>query len=557
MMNVVTYERDRGFVLENLREGVFDYVDSGCEVFEEDFFRYIGSRKYLLGLTQSYPSPRSKEDVPVWLYLASNLSMRLHGESAFHQYPHVISCGGMLNAFGPELGKKAVNSETKDIELSCPGFNKKNHYSRKTPCDQDFLRKFARDTDAAKLMQWYNDEVSRLWKQHKVYDKGGLFIGDGSYLFVPDNPRYEHSVRMLFDKSNHPVDPKQIKKSEIKAGDYQWRRCYKMVMLLHINPGGDFFMVAAVRVVPGNQHESPIFYEMLTNFLSSVGPGVVKRLILDRGFIDGERISHFKKEHGIDTLIPLRKNMDIYQDAMGLVEDVKFEEYQRPTPPESKSDREKPESIQKREAARQKTLAKQAESKPAPPPEKVKVREEVGCISGFESWDSCTVPLSIIYCRDTYGDGHRDEWILVDTKASPDPCQSRRDYTKRSKIEEEHRQFKCFCDLTHFTSRKFSMVVNQIVFIFLTFTLLQIYLLQREKKREKLSNKPMPEIRKRLYTTEKFVIVYCHGKFGFFRHLDFMEILLTLEENARARALNKTRKLRSETTLDYMDDAPS
>jgi hypothetical protein len=556
-MNVVTYEKDKGFILQMLREGVFDYVDSGSAVFEEDFFRFIGSRKYISGLSESYPSPRQKQDVPIWLFLASDLSMRLHGESAYHQFPHVISCGGMLNAFGPEMGKKAVNPKTKNIELSCPGFNQKNYYPRKTPCHHDSLRKFARDTDAARLMYWYTNDVSRLWKHHKVYDKEGIFIGDGSYLFVPDNPKYEHSVRLLFDTHNHPVDPKKIKKSDIKAGHYQWRRCYKMVMLLHINPDSDFFMVAAVRVVPGNQHESPIFYDMLDNFISSVGSGVVKRLILDRGFIDGERISKLKKEQGIDTLIPLRKNMDIYQDAMGLKNDVTFIEYQKPSSPAPTADQDKPLAIQKREEARQKTLALKAAARPSLPPESVKIKEEVGCLSGFESWDSCTVPLSIIYCRDTWGDGHQDEWILVDTKAAPDPCQSRTEYSRRTQIEEQHRQLKCFSDLTDFTSRKFSMVVHQIVFILLTFTLLQIYLLKKEKQQKKLSNKPMPEIRKRLNTTEKFVIVYCQGKFAFIRQLDFMEILLTLDEPARIRALAKTRKLRAETTWDLMDDDSS
>lgn len=555
-MNVVTYERNRGFVLEKLREGEFDYVDSGCAVFEEDFFRFIGAKKYLKGLSQSYPSPRKKADVPTWLYLAGNISMRLHGENAFHQFPHIISCGGMLNAFGPELGKKAVNPDTKDIELNCPGFNKKNHYPRQTPCHQDFLRKLGRDTDAAELMKWYNEDAAKLWKQHKVYDKAGIFIGDGSYLFVPDNPNYKHSVKLLFDKQNHPVDPKKIRKSEIKAGEYQWRRCYKMVMLLHINPRCDFFMAAAVRVVPGNQNEGPVFYEMLSNFVSAVGSGVVKRLILDRGFIDGEKISYFKTSHGIDTLIPLRKNMDIYKDAMGLLDEVSFQEYKRPTHTKPEADRQKPEAIRKREAARQKTLKKKAESQHTPLPEKVKVKEEVGCLSGFESWDSSTIPLSIVFCRDTYADGHSEEWILVDTKSSPNPNQSRAEYTKRSKIEEEHRQFKCFSDLTDFNSREFSLIVGQVVFILLTFTLLQIYLLRQTKKREKLGNKPMPEIRKKLSTTEKFVIVYCEGKFGIFRQLDFMEILLTLEEPARIKALRKTRKLRIESN-HLLEEPPS
>ena len=156
--------------------------------------------------------------------------------------------------------------------------------------------------------------------------------------------------------------------------------------------------------------------------------------------------------------------------------------------------------------------------------------------------------MSIIYCRDIYGDGHSEEWILVDTKTAPDPAQSRAEYAKRVKIEEEHRQLKCFSDLTNFKSRKFSLVVNQIVFILLTFTLLQIYLLRKVKQRKKLSNKPMPEIRKKLSTTEKYIIVHCQGKFALFRQYDFMEILLPLKESARIKALKKTQKLKSENS---------
>ena len=33
------------------------------------------------------------------------------------------------------------------VTLACPGFNDKNDYDRQTPCDQDFLRKFARDNN--------------------------------------------------------------------------------------------------------------------------------------------------------------------------------------------------------------------------------------------------------------------------------------------------------------------------------------------------------------------------------------------------------------------------
>ena len=205
-MDVVVYEHDQSFVVDRFREGDFDYVDAVDEVEETQFFRYIGAHKMLTKLAESYPSAREKEEVPTWMYIASNLSMRIHGVHSFHAYPYVVRCGGMLNAFGPEVGHKTVHPETKDVTLSCAGFNDKNTYDRQTPCDQDFLRKLARDTTPDQLEGWFNREVVGILKQHKAFDPEGIFIGDASYLFVPDNENYEGSVKLLFDEHNHPVD---------------------------------------------------------------------------------------------------------------------------------------------------------------------------------------------------------------------------------------------------------------------------------------------------------------------------------------------------------------
>ena len=38
-----------------------------------------------------------------------------------------------------------------------------------------------------------------------AYDSDGLFIADGTYLFVPDNPRYEDSQRLLFFQPSEQV----------------------------------------------------------------------------------------------------------------------------------------------------------------------------------------------------------------------------------------------------------------------------------------------------------------------------------------------------------------
>jgi hypothetical protein len=81
------------------------------------------------------------------------------------------------------------------VTLACPGFNDKNDYDRQTPCDQDFLRKFARDTKTDRLHGWFNREVPRCLRSLGLFVPEGLFIGDASYLFVPDNQHYEVSSR--------------------------------------------------------------------------------------------------------------------------------------------------------------------------------------------------------------------------------------------------------------------------------------------------------------------------------------------------------------------------
>ena len=91
-----------------------------------------------------------------------------------------------------------------------------------------------------------------------------------------------------------------------------------MVILLHTNPTLDFFLFVAVKVVSGKEYECPVLYELVEQFVETVGKGVMKRLILDRGFLDDKAISTCKEQYSIDILIPIRRNIDIYEDAMVL-----------------------------------------------------------------------------------------------------------------------------------------------------------------------------------------------------------------------------------------------
>lgn len=543
-MDLVLFEENKPLVLHALSRGEFDYIEAASEYVETEFFGFLGARSLLQDLARTYPSPRQKEEVPVWLYIASDLSMRLHGIDAFHAFPMVVRAGGMINAFAKKLGQKTTHPDTGEVTLACEGFNHKNHYDRQTPCDQDFLRKMARDTDAQSLLRWYNRDVSRIFHDRRLYDPEGLFIGDGSYLFVPDNPRYEGSSKLRFDEDGHPVSKQDYEEMapELRAR-CKWRRCYKMVTLLHITRRLDRFLFTGVRVVSGKDHECPILYEMVDDFVGAVGPGIMKRLIIDRGFLDGAAIAHCKKDHGIDVLVPVRRGMDIHADAMALFQrsEAEWLPCEQPVRESPLPPRPRPKVVERREQKRQETLKRLEQDKPPVPPECVVIKREAAVIGGFSSWSACTVPLSVIANREHYADGHLETWLLLDTRKIQDPRTSQQEYHLRTATEERYRQLKCFSNLARFTSRAFSLVVNQVVFVLLAYSLLQIYLLR--KGRRELNKNALPRFRRQLLPSENHLIVCWRNYYALFDPYEYTELILSLGPAAQRRIAEKSRRM--------------
>ena len=278
-----------------------------------------------------------------------------------------------------------------------------------------------------------------------------------------------------------------------------------------------------MKVISGKDHESPVLYELVKQFVEAVGPGVMKRLILDRGFIDGEAISLCKKKYGIDVLIPIRRNMDLYTDALALFREPEVpwvECHESKEQDQEAPVRPKPKAIIKREKKRQKTLQQVKEQQPPSPPEETLVKTEAASIGAFRSWSSCTVPLSVVANREHYADGHTEIWFLIDTKEVQDPRQVRQEYHLRPCTEERYRQLKCFSDLTHFTSRAFSLVVNQVIFIMLAYDLLQIYLLHQGRK--ELNQKTLPRIRQQLLPSDNHIIVYWQNYYSLFQPFELI-----------------------------------
>ena len=79
---------------------------------------------------------------------------------------------------------------------------------------------------------------------------------------------------------------------------------------MHLSRDKNYYTFLEIKISGGK--------ELVDGFVKEVGKDKIKLLILDRGFLDGKMIAEFKNDYGIDTLIPLKKNMAAHLDAVGL-----------------------------------------------------------------------------------------------------------------------------------------------------------------------------------------------------------------------------------------------
>lgn len=533
------FEEDRPYVLEELRKGFLDYAEVLSHVEETRFFEFLLGGGYLDALADSYPSPRKKHDVPLAVYIASELTLRLHGATGFAAYPFVIHAGGLKEAL--RQARLKYDAPGGRSRLDCPGYNEKNDYSRRTPCDQDFLRKLARDTQAAALMNWFGRAAPRLYREMGMLDDEGILIVDGSHLFVPDNEGYQGSALGFFDEHNHFVSdrdrltPEQLRRC-------RWRRYYGSVSLLHVNRALTQFLYLGQRVLWKAESESPPLDGLLDEAVAAIGARRIKLLIHDKGFIDGARTSRFKTDYGIDSVFPLKAGMLDWEDAKRLaaLDGHPWQVWRPPPAPTPIIPPQRPQSIRKREAKRQETLRRRrADDVPAVSVDRV----ELKAIRNMRLWEGCTVPIHVVLLREYRTDGTCSDFALATTQDFDDPLKIWNDYRLRVSIEERHRQMKCFWDLTHFRSRAYPLVVNQVIFMVLAYSLMQCFLVKCE--REDLTGATRRRLLEQLLPTGQKVCVYRSNYVAYLTPLELMSEILELPEGPKRRLMGTVRRLRS------------
>ena len=313
---------------------------------------------------------------------------------------------------------------------------------------------------------------------------------------------------MPLDKQGRYVDVNKLSPQERKR--FQYTRAYQLTLLLHWSRQDDDFMFAGAELGRGDDSGLKRGESLVDQFVSGIGKGVIKLLIMDREFIDGSMISRFKKVHGIDCLVPLRSNMHVLLDALGIskIEQLSWVTY---------------EELQDETGRR------------------VEV-EEVAGVERVESWETCEVPLSVVLVRTTKADGRREMWALASTKSFQDPKEARRLYTGRMQIEERIDQIKNCWWVGYFTTPNFNADVVHVFFVLLTYSLIQLYL--KATHHEELTTQTIETLKQEERLGKDAVIVYAEKYFAVFDLDEYTDIILDLKTAPRERMRRWLKRFR-------------
>jgi hypothetical protein len=484
----VIYEENKIKVLEHLRQGEVEYMDLSNWSYQDRFFAFLLGIRFFELCAATYPSPRKKEEVPLWFLLCCAVQMRINTTSVYSKLPGLLKNGPILARIKFNVGGMEG------------GFNRKNRKQRRTPVDFDCVRKFYKDTPSEELRRWYNRDVIKFLRHNRAFDKHGIFILDQTHVVVPNNENYKNAVHMRVDEYGHRYDTYGM--TEQQKNVLPTHPCYALSELLHMGKDETCFVVAGYQWGPGNTDDVAQGVQLTKDFVDVVGKGVMKLLIVDRGYIDGSFIDLVYKDCGSEVLVPLKKNMDLYVSSIIMVESPLWKKSWTSYDSYVKDD--------------------------------ITYTEEVAVVESCGIWENCSTKLYVSLMRTKTSESNQYTYWGLATSWNPKKPQEAFDtYALRTQIEERHKQLKESWHIDHFSSPHESLIEAHILFTLLTYTLVQLHLIKKDLM--ELASKTIDTLKAEESIGTNSVIVYHGGYFAVFNLDDYTLIVADMEPQARQR----------------------
>ena len=390
---------DRAAVIAALQRGECDGLLPAASEFMDDFAQFLDERG-ILRCFEQFPDGRQRRSIGPEFFCNTLLHKALFRLDSLAQIgPVLFHSPDVLRRLGFNL--RQVHE----------GFYQGG---TQRPFDPEALADFFNALEPRQLQQHQLALATHLLQQCPELGESGTAVLDATTVTVPPG--------------------------HFQRPGMQWKTC-----VLGLRQAGRLLPLLWDFTVrgPGEDGDLTQGKQLLAAAQQAWGPGALRRLLVDRGFIDGRWLSQLKAD-GIDTVIGLRENMTLYQDMLGLSRLDHARWLDAPAP--------------------------QLHS-PSPP------QRSLCSLRDLETWDACTVPLQGLVIRDTYPDRVHYQ-CLVTTDLSLTPEQLHQCNRDRWAIEESFMDLTRYWHLDQVGSCRPAVAAAQVHFILLAYTLLHLYAAQ-------------------------------------------------------------------------------
>jgi hypothetical protein len=106
MDQVIVFRENKVEVRRRLKDGRIDYLDLTSWSFQDRLFGFLLEERFFEWCGASFPTPRQRENIPVWFLLGCGLQMKLHRTAAFQRLEYILRSGSILTRVKFNVGLK-------------------------------------------------------------------------------------------------------------------------------------------------------------------------------------------------------------------------------------------------------------------------------------------------------------------------------------------------------------------------------------------------------------------------------------------------------------------
>ncbi len=452
MMQISKKDKER--VLEAIRKGTIDAADVSFPNLIDAMILKLKQEGILELLELAFSDKRSgNRNIPFHLILMLAITAKMKIKTSLTDVPFAITSAETLSEIGWNIWD---NERSLEEGLMSEG------------AIRNLVKKYTVD----ELIESYNTYV-----QEHVFPKMAI---------VPDIHILDCTeLEVELTNSNYEG-------SEVIRDEDGTRRGYKLATLRGI--AGDLGFLEEIKMSGLKPHDLELSRDMVLKS-KMLKPGDI--LINDRGFISRELLNQLKHERQVDTYIPLKKNMEAYEQALSVAKEQK--------------------KWQVHPNKKRKT-------------QEIAFVESLGC-----HWRSAEPSKDVEINACVVHDTKTEEYfVFITTDLKKTARQILQTYELRPEIEEDYRQIKDFWQIEDFKSTKQSFVTFHVIMVLIGYLFFQLYKGMEEGM--KYAGKTLPvAIKKYVETGPKSVIVYSGNSFGIFGFLEFIQLYASCGAEVKQR----------------------